>query len=84
MKEDNVCVPTMHTYNILIAMFVKLDKMGIVREIWEDMKRNGMGPDLDSYTLLIHDLCEKQKWRQACTFFVEMIENGLLPQKGYL
>lgn len=81
MKEDNVCVPTMHTYNILIAMFVKLDNMGIVREIWEDMKRNGMGPDLDSYTLLIHELCVKQKWRQACTFFVEMIEKGFLPQK---
>ncbi|XWS08185.1 hypothetical protein CRYUN_Cryun41cG0058200 [Craigia yunnanensis] len=44
-------------------------------------KDNTEGPVLDSYTLLISGLCEKQKWREACVLFVEMIEKGLLPQK---
>ncbi|TXG60410.1 hypothetical protein EZV62_014983 [Acer yangbiense] len=78
MKEDGVCVPSNHTYNILLGMFMKLGRMEIVKEIWNDIK----GPDLDSYTLLIHGLCEKQKWKEACQFFIEMIERGLLPQKG--
>ncbi|KAL5753438.1 hypothetical protein ACOSQ2_023945 [Xanthoceras sorbifolium] len=78
MKEDGLCVPSNHTYNILLGMFMKLGQMEIVKEIWNDIK----GPDLDSYTLLIHGLCEKHKWKEACQFFVEMIERGLLPQKG--
>ncbi|XP_010258859.1 PREDICTED: pentatricopeptide repeat-containing protein At2g13420, mitochondrial-like [Nelumbo nucifera] len=81
MKDGSSCMPSMHTYNILVGMFSKLDQMDIVREIWDDMKENGVGPDLDSYTLLIHGLCDKKKWRDACHFFVEMIEKGFLPQK---
>lgn len=81
MKEISSCLPSMHTYNILVGMFMKLNRMEIVEEIWGDMEVSGAGPDLDSYTLLIHALCEKQKWKEACQFFVEMIEKGILPQK---
>ncbi|XP_004306198.1 PREDICTED: pentatricopeptide repeat-containing protein At2g13420, mitochondrial-like [Fragaria vesca subsp. vesca] len=81
MKEEGLFAPTVHTYNILVGMFLQLNRVEIVREIWDDMKESGEGPDLDSYTMLIHGLCEKQKWRDACQFFVEMIEKGLLPQK---
>ncbi|XP_054805197.1 pentatricopeptide repeat-containing protein At2g13420, mitochondrial-like [Prosopis cineraria] len=81
MKEDGFCMPNMHTYNILIVMFLKLNKIEVVKQLWNDMKETGVGPDLDSYTLLINELCEKQNWRQACGYFVEMIENGFLPQK---
>ncbi|GMH07693.1 hypothetical protein Nepgr_009533 [Nepenthes gracilis] len=81
MKKAGSCMPSMHTYNIMVGMFMKLNKMGIVKEIWDDMKGSGAGPDLDSYTLLIHGLIEKQKWRAACEYFVEMIERGFLPQK---
>lgn len=81
MKQDGLCMPSMHTYNILVGMFLNLNRMEIVKELWNDMKESGTGPDLDSYTVLIHGLCEKQKWREACEFFVEMIEKGFLPQK---
>ncbi|XP_060675030.1 pentatricopeptide repeat-containing protein At2g13420, mitochondrial [Ziziphus jujuba] len=81
MKQDGLCMPNMHTYNILVGMFLTLNRMEIVKELWNDMKDNGTGPDLDSYTVLIHGLCEKKKWRKACKFFVEMIEKGFLPQK---
>ncbi|GAV79783.1 PPR domain-containing protein/PPR_2 domain-containing protein [Cephalotus follicularis] len=81
MKEDGSCVPSMHTYNILVGTFLKLNRLEIVKEIWDDMKASGAGPDLDAYTLLIHGLCEKLKWKEACNLLVEMIEKGLLPQK---
>ncbi|KAM7512077.1 hypothetical protein LguiB_010952 [Lonicera macranthoides] len=80
-NESSSCLLSMHTYNILVGMFTKLNRREIVKEVWDDMKASGIGPDLDSYTMLIHNLCEKQKWREACEFFVEMIEKGLLPQK---
>ncbi|KAL6006463.1 hypothetical protein ACLOJK_037417 [Asimina triloba] len=72
---------SIHSYNILVGMVSRLGRMEIVRELWNDMTENGVGPDLDSYTLLIHGLCEKQKWRDACHYFVEMIEMGFLPQQ---
>ncbi|KZV43647.1 pentatricopeptide repeat-containing protein mitochondrial-like [Dorcoceras hygrometricum] len=82
MKEEvSLCSPNIHTYNILLGMFMKLGKLGGAREIWDDMKVSGIGPDLDSYTLLVHGLCEKRKWREACEYFMEMIEKGFLPQK---
>ncbi|CAN6485348.1 unnamed protein product [Victoria cruziana] len=73
--------PSIHTYNILIGMFSKLSKMEIVNELWTSMTESGIGPDLDSYTCLIHNLCERKKWREACHHFVQMIERGFLPQK---
>lgn len=82
MREESIHLPSANTYNILVGMFVRLDRMELVKEIWEDMKKpGGMGPDLDSYTVLIHELCGKKMWREACGYFVEMIEKGLLPQK---
>ncbi|GMJ11894.1 hypothetical protein like AT1G52640 [Hibiscus trionum] len=81
MKEDKLCELSLHTYNILLGMFMKLDRIETAWEIWDDLKGITPGPDLDSYTLLINGLCEKQKWREACQLFVEMIEKGLLPQK---
>lgn len=81
MRKDGACTPSIHTYHILLGMFLKLDKIEIVKEVWEDMKASAFGPDLDSYTILVHGLIEKHKWREACEFFVEMIEKGILPQK---
>lgn len=80
MKEDGLCAPSGHSYNILLGMFMKLNQMEIVKEIWDDMKGSGVGRDLDSYTMMIHGLCEKQKLKEASQFLVEMIEKGLLPQ----
>ncbi|PIN03051.1 hypothetical protein CDL12_24427 [Handroanthus impetiginosus] len=80
-EEDSLLSPNMHTYNILLRMFMQLGKMGLAWEIWDDINASGLGPDLDAYTMLVHGLCEKRKWRQACEFFMEMIEKGFLPQK---
>ncbi|XP_050223099.1 pentatricopeptide repeat-containing protein At2g13420, mitochondrial-like [Mercurialis annua] len=82
IREGNLCDLSVHSYNILLGMFMKLNRFGIVNEIWSDLRGSDSGPDLDSYTMLVHGLCEKQKWKEACQLFVEMIEKGLLPQKA--
>lgn len=82
MKDDRLCQPSTLTYNLLLQMFLKWDQIETMIEIWEDLRGTATGPDLDSYTVLIHGLCQKQRWRQACHYFVEMIERGLLPQKA--
>ncbi|RZC59634.1 hypothetical protein C5167_006933 [Papaver somniferum] len=71
---DLSCMPSLSTYNILVGTFSRLNKMDIVQEIWNDMKEIGAGPDSDSYMLLIHGLCEKPKWVEACEFVVETEE----------
>ncbi|KAJ4823940.1 hypothetical protein Tsubulata_046829 [Turnera subulata] len=81
MRDGCVCVPSLHTYNIFLAMFMTLNRMDVVTEICNDVKGSASGPDLDSYTFLIHGLCQKKKRKEACQLFVEMIEKGLLPQK---
>ncbi|KAG0471226.1 hypothetical protein HPP92_015772 [Vanilla planifolia] len=83
-RKLKMCSSTMldmHTYNLLVRAFSQLNRMDLVMELWNDMAENCVGPDLDSYTLLIHELCRRQKWREACQFFMEMIEKGFLPQK---
>ncbi|XP_019159069.1 PREDICTED: pentatricopeptide repeat-containing protein At2g13420, mitochondrial-like [Ipomoea nil] len=81
MKDGSLCSPSETTFNILLGMFVSLGRLGLAREIWDDMKGGPIGPDLDSYTLMIHGLCKKKRWRDACELFMEMIEKGFLPQK---
>lgn len=79
--KDGLCKPNTNTYNVLLGTFINLGKMEIVGEIWDDLKGSETGPDLDSYTSLVHGLCGKDKWKEACGYFVEMIERGFLPQK---
>ncbi|CAF2159963.1 BnaA07g07990D [Brassica napus] len=79
--KDGLCKPNTNTYNVLLSTFINLGKMEIVGEIWDDLKGSETGPDLDSYTCLVHGLCGKDKWKEACGYFVEMIERGFLPQK---
>ncbi|KAK6128573.1 hypothetical protein DH2020_037683 [Rehmannia glutinosa] len=79
--ENSLLKPDMHTYNILLGMCMQLGKMGMLWEVGNDMNASGIGPDLDAYTLLVHRLCKNRKWRQACEFFMEMVEKGFLPQK---
>ncbi|KAI3867814.1 hypothetical protein MKW92_009862 [Papaver armeniacum] len=67
--------------DLSFGTFSRLNKMDIVQEIWNEMKESGAGPDSDSYMLLIHGLCGKPKWVEACEFVVEMIESGFRPQK---
>ncbi|VFQ94520.1 unnamed protein product [Cuscuta campestris] len=81
MKDGSLCSPSETTFNILLGMFVSLGRLGLAREIWDDLKNSEIGPDLDSYTLMVHGLCKKKKWRDACELFMEMIEKGFLPQK---
>ncbi|CAN4095532.1 unnamed protein product [Withania somnifera] len=81
MKQGSLWSPSVSTFNILLGMLLKLGRIGLARDIWDDMKNSGVAPDLDSYTLLIHGFCEKQNWKPACEFFMEMIEKGFLPQK---
>ncbi|KAJ0040410.1 hypothetical protein Pint_27408 [Pistacia integerrima] len=86
MQEKGIC-PSVVTYTSAVKCLCSCGKLEDAEqlleemEIWGDMKGSEVGPDLDSYTMLIHGLCEKQKWKEACQFFVEMIEKGLLPQK---
>ncbi|XP_076947340.1 pentatricopeptide repeat-containing protein At2g13420, mitochondrial-like [Bidens hawaiensis] len=81
IKDESGLIPDTHMYNILLGMFIMVNRLDLVKEIWDDMKGGGSGPDLDSYTMLVHHLCDKEKWQQACEYFVEMIEKGILPQK---
>ena len=77
----SLCIPDIHSYNILVGMFLRLNRPELVRELWEDMSEKGVGPDMDSYTCMIHELCRQQRWKEACQFFMQMIEKGFLPQK---
>ncbi|KAG7579025.1 Pentatricopeptide repeat [Arabidopsis thaliana x Arabidopsis arenosa] len=79
--KNGLCKPSTQTYNVLLGTFINLGKMETVKEIWDDLKASETGPDLDSYTSLVHGLCSKEKWKEACGYFVEMIEKGFLPQK---
>ena len=81
IKSEGLCEPSAHTYNILIGMFLGLEKREAVKEVLEDMRASGAGPDLDTYTMTVQRLCEAKRWKEACDLYSEMIEKGFLPQK---
>ncbi|XVF24587.1 hypothetical protein REPUB_Repub13aG0140800 [Reevesia pubescens] len=39
MKEYKLCESSLHIYNILLGMFMMLGRIEIVKQIWNDLKR---------------------------------------------
>ncbi|KAH1150526.1 hypothetical protein GYH30_044506 [Glycine max] len=48
-------------YNMVLRLYMKWDDGDGVRKTWEEMERNGWGPDRRSYTIMIHENFEKRE-----------------------
>ncbi|XP_027342942.1 putative pentatricopeptide repeat-containing protein At3g15200 [Abrus precatorius] len=51
-----------------------------VKKTWEEMERNGWGPDRRSYTIVIHEHFDKGRVKDAMRYFGEMTSKGMVPE----
>ncbi|KHN33188.1 Putative pentatricopeptide repeat-containing protein [Glycine soja] len=56
-------------YNMVLRLYMKWDDGDGVRKTWEEMERNGWGPDRRSYTIMIHENFEKRESKGCHVLF---------------
>ncbi|XP_030511922.1 putative pentatricopeptide repeat-containing protein At3g15200 [Rhodamnia argentea] len=78
--EKNECKMTSDLYNLVLRLYLGWDCQERVKHIWNDMERSGMGPDERSYTIMIHDLYERGRLKEALHYFEEMVSKGMRPE----
>lgn len=78
--EKNGCRMNGDMYNLVLKLYMEWDCQESVRNTWDEMERNGLGPDRRSYTIMIHGFYDKGRKDTALHFFREMISKGILPE----
>ncbi|KAH9611344.1 hypothetical protein KSS87_018540 [Heliosperma pusillum] len=80
------CVPDTKIYNTVIRLSLKLGEVKEGIRLWNEMEASRSTPGLDSFTIMVHGLIEQGCLVEACDFFKEMANRGLIsaPQYGTL
>ncbi|KAJ7981771.1 Pentatricopeptide repeat, partial [Quillaja saponaria] len=78
--ERNKCSLTGDTYNLILRLYMDCDYPDRVRDTWESMERNGLGPDRRSYTIMIHGNYYKGRIKDALRYLREMTSKGMIPE----
>ncbi|CAM6101199.1 unnamed protein product [Calypogeia fissa] len=73
------CVPTVHTYDILIKGFGKAEKVGKASQFYDEMKAKGWTPTISTYNTLLHALGMAGKTDEALQLFGQMVDSGVGP-----
>ena len=59
-----------------------LSKQGLVNEaqnLFSEMIRKRISPDVVTYNSLIYDLCNFSRWKEAASIFTDMLNHGISP-----
>ncbi|KAL5565289.1 hypothetical protein UlMin_028453 [Ulmus minor] len=78
--ERNGCKMTNDIYNLVLKLYMDWNCQERVRHTWNEMERNGLGPDQRSYTIMIHGCYEKGQTKDALRYFQEMTSKGMQPE----
>ncbi|KAM0997881.1 hypothetical protein ACFX2I_007684 [Malus domestica] len=78
--QRNQCKMTGDTYNLLLKLYMEWDCQERVRYTWDEMEKNGLGPDRRSYTIMIHGFHDKRRIKETLRYFREMTSKGMIPE----
>ncbi|KAK3154560.1 hypothetical protein QOZ80_2BG0192130 [Eleusine coracana subsp. coracana] len=80
--EAQSCKPDLQTYQPLLRLFLSRRGHGdvIQHTLRELMSKNGLGLDLDTYSLLIHGLCRVGETDWAYRLYDEMVCSEIIPR----
>ncbi|XP_020258978.1 pentatricopeptide repeat-containing protein At3g04130, mitochondrial-like, partial [Asparagus officinalis] len=80
--EDFSCKPVLHTYIPLLKLCFKTGNLDdqLRMLLGEIVNKHHLSLDLDTYTLLIHGLCNVGEIEWACQLFDDMISREILPK----
>ncbi|KAM7252613.1 hypothetical protein ACFE04_008122 [Oxalis oulophora] len=77
MSED--CEPSVSTYEIIVRMFCKQDRVDMAMNVWDQMKAKGVSPGMHMFSILISSLSFENKLDEALKYFNEMLDIGIRP-----
>nr|XP_040250024.2 LOW QUALITY PROTEIN: putative pentatricopeptide repeat-containing protein At3g15200 [Aegilops tauschii subsp. strangulata] len=78
--EESGCKLDSDTYNLILNLYVSMKYEKGVQQIWEEMERNGSGPDQRSFTILVHGLHSQGQLDQALQYYTTMKSRGMTPE----
>ncbi|KAL6012864.1 hypothetical protein ACLOJK_003353 [Asimina triloba] len=80
------CAPDLNVYNVVIRLACKLGELEQAMDAWNEIEASGLSPGVDSFVIMLHGLLAQSSLVDACKYFKEMVERGLLsaPQYGTL
>ncbi|CAM8907128.1 unnamed protein product [Rhodiola kirilowii] len=73
LQLDSIC------YNTLIDGLCKDGLIDKAKELFLEMKKKDICPNVITYTMVIDGLCRAGKWEEAQAMFHEMLDQGLSP-----
>ncbi|RHN74266.1 putative tetratricopeptide-like helical domain-containing protein [Medicago truncatula] len=76
--ERNGCAMSDDICNLILRLYMKWDDLDGLRKTWDEMERNGLGPDRRSYTIMIHGHYENGRTKDAMRYFQEMTSKGIV------
>lgn len=79
MSSDPGCDPSVSTYEIMVRMFCKEERVDMAVRIWNQMKAKGVLPGMHMFSTLINRLCLEHKFEDASEYFQEMLDMGICP-----
>lgn len=74
--------PQYGTLKDLLNTLLRAGKLDVAADIWDCMKKSGSHINIFAYTIWIEALCSVSEVEEACSYCVDMIEDGLLPRPG--
>lgn len=77
------CVPDLSIYNTVIRLACKLGEVKEGVRLWNEIEVSGLTPGLDTFVVMIHGFLGQSCLIEACQYFKEMVERGLLSGPNY-
>ncbi|KAL5227964.1 hypothetical protein ABZP36_016229 [Zizania latifolia] len=68
------------TYNLILNLYVSWKYEKGIQLVWDEMERNGSGPDQRSFTIMVHGLHSHGKLDEALQYYRTMESRGMTPE----
>ncbi|KAF0918274.1 hypothetical protein E2562_023356 [Oryza meyeriana var. granulata] len=78
--EKSGCRLDSDTYNLILNLYIGWNYEKGVQLIWDEMERNGSGPDQRSFTIMVHGLHSHGKLDEALQYYKTMESRGMTPE----
>lgn len=78
--EKSGCRLDSDTYNLILNLYVSMKYENGVQQVWDEMERNGSGPDQRSFTIMVHGLHSQGRLDQALQYYTTMKSRGMTPE----
>ncbi|CAN1342935.1 Putative pentatricopeptide repeat-containing protein At5g65820 [Linum perenne] len=80
------CAPDLGIYNVAIRLACNLGEVSEGVRLWNELEASAFSPGFDTFLIMVKGFISQGSLVQACEYFKEMVQRGLLsaPQYGIL